>query len=115
MIQDPKERTLREEELYQALHDVQDAEFDIDVVDMGLIYGVHFDQKKQNVIVDMTFTSMSCPALDFMSDDVIERLLVEKDVEDVSINVVWDPPWNQNMLSEEGVNVLNDWGVIKWE
>ena len=50
-----------------------------------------------------------------MSDDVIERLMTEKDVKDVSINVVWDPPWNQNMLSEEGVNVLNDWGVIKWE
>ena len=48
MIQDPKERTAREEELYQILHDVQDAEFDIDVVDMGLIYGVHFDEKKQN-------------------------------------------------------------------
>lgn len=114
VIQDPKKRTSREEEIFQILHDVQDAEFDIDIVDMGLIYGVHFDHKKQSVIVDMTFTSMSCPAVDFMSDDVVERLISEKDIKDVSINVVWDPPWNQEMLSQDGVKGLNDWGVIKW-
>ena len=52
MIQDPKKRTSREEETFQILHDVQDAEFDIDIVDMGLIYGVHFDDKKQSVIAN---------------------------------------------------------------
>tara|TARA_B100000029_G_C17576674_1_gene958365 strand:- start:753 stop:1121 length:369 start_codon:yes stop_codon:yes gene_type:complete len=114
VIQDPRSRTKREEEIFQTLHDVQDAEFDIDIVDMGLIYGVHFDEREQSVIVDMTFTSMACPAIDFMSEDVIERLNLEKDIKNVSINVVWDPPWNQEMLSEDGVEGLNDWGVIKW-
>ena len=90
MIQDPKKRTSREEEIFQILHDVQDAEFDIDIVDMGLIYGVHFDDKKQSVIVDMTFTSMSCPAMDFMSDDVVERLILEKDIKDASIKIAVD-------------------------
>ena len=71
-------------------------------------------KEKQSVIIDMTFTSMSCPAMDFMSDDVVERLISEKDIKGVSINVVWDPPWNQEMLSQDGVKGLNDWGVIKW-
>lgn len=108
------ERSPREEALYEALHDVQDAEFEVDVVDMGLIYGVHHDADSRKVLVDMTFTSMACPAMDFMSDDVEERLMHEPDVDEVEVRVVWDPPWTHDRLTPAGARGLADWGVIKW-
>ena len=114
MIQDPGARTAREEELFQALHDVQDGEFDIDVVDMGLIYGLCHDPETREVVVEMTFTAMACPALDFMTDDVVDRLLAEPDVAAARVEVVWDPPWTHEMLSARGRQGLAEWGVITW-
>lgn len=114
MIQTAAERSAREEELFQALHDVPDAEFDIDVVDMGLIYAVRFGPESGRVVVDMTFTAMACPALDFMSQDVVDRLLAEPDVREAHVEVVWDPPWTHEMLTGKGVSGLAEWGVITW-
>ena len=91
-----------EERLLAALHDVQDAELPLDVVDLGLIYAVRYRLKERRVEVDMTFTAMGCPALEFMLDDVRERLLAEPDVDAVDVNVVWDPPWTRSRLTERG-------------
>ena len=97
------------ERLWQALEEVEDPEFPMSVVDMGLIYGLHRQEGK--VHVQLTFTAMGCPCMEFIIGDVRERLLREPDVEEVHIEIVWDPPWTRQRLSQKGVEKLKSWGV----
>jgi len=95
--------------LWDALRDVIDPEMPISVVDMGLIV----DLRKQAGVVDLklTFTALGCPAMDFIMDDIRERLLRETGVCEVRIEVVWDPIWTKARLSAEGIDILRYWGI----
>jgi metal-sulfur cluster biosynthetic enzyme len=95
--------------LWDALRDVTDPEIPISVVDMGLIV----DLKQHDGIVDikLTFTAMGCPAMDFIMDDIRTRLLQEPGVQEVGIEIVWDPVWTKARLSEEGREIMRTWGV----
>ncbi len=95
--------------LWDALRDVQDPEMPVNLVDLGVIYGVN--QHDGVVDVDLTFTAMGCPASEFILDDVRERLLREPGVSEVRVNVVWDPPWTAARLSEAGRDALEQWGL----
>jgi metal-sulfur cluster biosynthetic enzyme len=95
--------------LWQALEEVQDPEFPISVVDMGLIYGLQ--RSGHQIKVQLTFTAMGCPCMQFIIDDVRERLLQEPGVEDIAIEIVWDPPWTRQRLSKKGIEQLKTWGV----
>jgi metal-sulfur cluster biosynthetic enzyme len=95
--------------LWDALRDVTDPEIPISVVDMGLI--VDIAQHEGTVYVKLTFTAMGCPATEFIMDDIRARLLQEPGVEDVRIEVVWDPVWTKARLSEEGIEILRSWGI----
>ena len=97
------------ESLWQALEEVEDPEFPMSVVDMGLIYGLH--RQEGAVQVQLTFTAMGCPCMEFIISDVRERLLREPDVQEVNIEIVWDPPWTRQRLSPKGVEKLKSWGV----
>ena len=101
-----------EHRLLETLHDVEDAELPLDVVDLGLIYGIRYREPDGHVDVDMTFTAMGCPAMDFMVHDVRVRLLQEPEVRSVSVAVVWDPPWNRSRLSPRGSAALSTWGIV---
>ena len=92
-----------EARLLAALHDVEDAELPLDVVDLGLIYDLRYRS---------TFTAMGCPAMEFMLDDVRTRLLAEQGVEQVDVHVVWDPPWTRSRLTERGAASLLTWGIV---
>ena len=81
----------------------------INLVDLGLIYAIR--AAAPVVVVDLTFTAMGCPASDFILDDVRERLLAEPDIEEVVINIVWDPPWSSERLSADGRDALEMWGL----
>jgi metal-sulfur cluster biosynthetic enzyme len=95
--------------LWAALHDVQDPEMPINLVDLGVIYRI--TEQDGVVDVDLTFTAMGCPASDFIVDDVRERLLQEPGVAEVRINVVWDPPWTTARMTEAGRDALEEWGL----
>ncbi|MFQ5813936.1 MAG: metal-sulfur cluster assembly factor [Anaerolineae bacterium] len=95
--------------LWRALEDVKDPEFPMSVVDMGLIYEIEW--QGTTVYIDLTFTAMGCPAMDFIIEDIRERLLQEEGVEAVEIEIVWDPPWTKERLSEKGRALLQHWGV----
>lgn len=101
-----------EARLLQALHDVEDAELPLDVVDLGLIYGLRYRNEDGHVDVDMTFTAMGCPAMEYMIGDVRDRLLREPDVASVHVEIVWDPPWDQSRLTERGAAALGTWGIV---
>lgn len=95
--------------LWDALRDVTDPELPISVVDMGLIV----DLKQHESIVDLklTFTAMGCPAMEFIMDDIRERLLKEPSIEQVNIEIVWDPVWTKARLSEDGIDIMRTWGI----
>jgi metal-sulfur cluster biosynthetic enzyme len=97
------------EKLWAALAEVQDPEMPINLVDLGVIYGV--SEHDGMVEVDLTFTAMGCPASDFILEDVRERLLREKGVREVRVNVVWNPPWTVARMTQEGRDALEAWGL----
>ena len=95
--------------LWEALAEVMDPEFPISVVDLGLIYDIR--RAGGDVEVDLTFTATGCPCMAFITDDVRDRLLAEAGVDEVRINVVWDPPWTRERMSERGRETLRRFGV----
>ena len=95
--------------LWAALAEVNDPEFPMSLVDMGLIYGVAQDGDR--VHIKLTFTAMGCPAMDMILDDIRARLMQEPGVGEVEIEIVWDPPWNKSRLSENGRELLRSWGI----
>ena len=90
--------------LWQALHDVEDPEFPMSIVDMGLV--VDLKKVAQTAYMKMTFTAMGCPCIDMIMEDVRTRLLQEPDIDQVDLEIVWSPPWNKNRLSERGREIM---------
>jgi phenylacetate-CoA oxygenase PaaJ subunit len=95
--------------IWNALKEVRDPELPVSLVDLGLIYGVR--REGTIVHVDLTFTATACPCMDFIREDVRDRLMAEPDVEAVEINVVWDPPWTVERMTPEGREALRRCGV----
>ena len=81
----------------------------VNLVDLGVIYDVRNDAGL--VEVDLTFTAMGCPASEFILEDVRERLLREEGVREVRINVVWNPPWTAERMTQAGRDALEAWGL----
>ncbi|KKB36640.1 metal-sulfur cluster assembly factor [Bacillus thermotolerans] len=94
---------------WNALKEVMDPEFPISVVDMGLIYDIQ--ETNGAVNVTMTFTAVGCACTEWIKGDIENRLLEEQEVREVNIEVVWDPPWTVDRLSEEARERMKNWGV----
>ena len=101
--------SLNEKRYWEALKEVKDPEFPVSVVDLGLIYGI--EDQDGVVKVTMTFTSTACACIDWIQEDIEQRLLKEPGVKEVQFNVVWDPPWTADRLSEAAREKLKYWGV----
>jgi len=99
-----------EARLWQALQDVEDPEIPISVVNMGLIVAIDFDAGV--VDLKLTFTAMGCPAMEFIQDDIRDRLLQEPDVDEVRIEIVWDPVWTRKMIREEARETMRGLGIV---
>lgn len=99
------------ERCHRALYEVADPEFPISLVDLGLIYGVEADESTGRITVRLTFTATACPCVDFIKWDVRERLEEEPDVEAVEIEVVWEPPWTTDRITDRGREILGRAGV----
>jgi metal-sulfur cluster biosynthetic enzyme len=96
-----------EEDLTEAMKDVVDPELGINVVDLGLVYGITVDQNRVATI-DMTLTSAACPLTDVIEDQTNAAL---KDlVSDVRINWVWMPPWGPDKITDDGRDQLRALG-----
>jgi len=95
--------------IWDALRDVMDPEFPISLVDLGLIYDVR--REGDVVEIDLTFTATACPCMDFIHEDIRERLVKFNGIAEVKINQVWDPPWTADRISEAGRAALKKCGV----
>lgn len=87
------------EDVVEAMHDVVDPELGINVVDLGLLYGVTLDDER-TAVLDMTLTSAACPLTDVIEDQAAEAL--EGLTNGVRINWVWMPPWGPDKITPEG-------------
>jgi metal-sulfur cluster biosynthetic enzyme len=102
--QEPDQET---EDLMEALRDVVDPELGVNVVDLGLIYGVTLGDDRVATI-DMTLTSAACPLTDVIEDQT--RVALEGLVNDFRINWVWLPPWGPDKITEDGREQLRALG-----
>ena len=101
--------TLMPDAVWSALREVMDPEFPISLVDLGLIYEVR--RVGTCVEIDLTFTATACPCMDFIHEDIRERLLKLDNISEVKITHVWDPPWTVDRISEAGKKALKKCGV----
>jgi metal-sulfur cluster biosynthetic enzyme len=96
-----------EEDLTEAMRDVVDPELGINVVDLGLVYGIQVDETN-NAVIDMTLTSAACPLTDVIEDQT--RQALEGLVADYRVNWVWMPPWGPDKITEDGREQLRALG-----
>lgn len=85
----------------EMLRTVFDPEIPVNVYDLGLIYKIDYDTSDKTLHVDMTLTAPSCPAADFIVEDVRQKLVSIEGPEKVDLQLVFEPEWNQDMMSEE--------------
>ena len=95
-----EEKTRIEERIVDVLKTVYDPEIPVDIWNLGLIYKIDV-QEDGTVDVDMTFTAPSCPAADFIREDGRTKIESVDGVTGANINLVFDPVWDQSMMSEE--------------
>jgi metal-sulfur cluster biosynthetic enzyme len=105
-VQDSAVATVPDEEILEALKDVVDPELGINVVDLGLIYGITVVDGV--AVLDMTLTSAACPLTDVIEDQAHSALADL--VDDVKINWVWMPPWGPDKITDEGRDQLRALG-----
>ena len=91
--------TTVEEKIRQALRKVIDPELGVSIVDLGLIYNVRFENGEAKV--EMTLTSPGCPLASVIDKKIKEAVSGVPEVKKLTINLVWDPPWSKDLLSDE--------------
>ncbi|GAA3911495.1 putative Fe-S cluster assembly protein SufT [Litoribacillus peritrichatus] len=93
--------SIQEEHVWQALKTIYDPEIPVNLVDLGLIYKVSIDQDAKLVTVDMTLTAPGCGMGPVLVSDVKYRVAKVPNVSEVAVELVFDPPWHRDMMSEE--------------
>ena len=90
-----------------ALYEVYDPEIGLNVVDLGLIYQIGFDEQGKRVETMMTLTSQFCPMGESITNDVIQALTKEFSGYQIEVNLTFDPPWSSDLISPEGRKFLD--------
>ena len=90
-----------EERIIEMLRTVFDPEIPVNIYDLGLIYRIELSDDIKTLDVDMTLTAPSCPAADFIMEDVRQKLENIDGIDNVTVNLVFEPEWDKDMMSEE--------------
>lgn len=91
-----------EEKIVAVLKTVYDPEIPVNIYDLGLVYKIEVAED-QNVNIDMTMTAPNCPAADFIVEDVRSKVAGVEGVKNVVVNIVFEPEWTKEMMSEEAM------------
>ena len=100
-----------EARLWDRLRAVEDPEIPVSVVGMGLIVSLAYEAGSRAVDLQLTFTAMGCPAMDFIEDDIRAALLEDPAVDEVRIEVVWDPVWTKDRIRAEARARMRELGI----
>lgn len=95
-----QEKKVLEEKVISVLRTVYDPEIPVNLYELGLIYETIVDPNK-NVLIKMTLTTPACPVAGSLPIEVEQKLKKIEGIGDVTVEIVWDPPWNMNMMSDE--------------
>lgn len=105
MITDNALQTMDElqiqEKVIDLLKTVYDPEIPVNIYDLGLIYRIELSDDKTALAVDMTLTAPNCPAADFIMEDVRQKLETIEGLKRVDVNLVFEPEWDKDMMSDE--------------
>jgi len=94
------------DKIIKEIKKIYDPEIPVNIYELGLIYKIEIDKKK-NVNIDMTLTSPNCPVAESLPNQVKENIMKMEDVSDVKLNLVWEPPWDKDKMSESAKLELN--------
>jgi FeS assembly SUF system protein len=89
-----------ENKIVEMLKTIYDPEIPVDIFELGLIYEVRIDEE-QHVEIDMTLTSPNCPVAESLPKEVEDKVASVEHVKSAKVNIVFDPPWDKDMMSEE--------------
>ena len=92
------------EQVVEAMRQVEDPELGMDIVDLGLLYDVEVEGPKVKVIHSLT--SMGCPAGPMIQEDIHNAAAALEGVEDVEVELTWDPPWTPDKMSDDAKFIL---------
>jgi metal-sulfur cluster biosynthetic enzyme len=101
-----------EARLWEALRHVEDPEIPVSVLGLGLIVSVAYVPERRSADLEITFTSMGCPATEFIEDDIRAALLREPEVDVVNIDVVWDPMWTKERIRADARETMRRLGIL---
>tara|TARA_B100000029_G_scaffold191143_1_gene189008 strand:+ start:481 stop:777 length:297 start_codon:yes stop_codon:yes gene_type:complete len=93
------------EKVIEEIKKIYDPEIPVNIYELGLIYDISVEKK--NVIVKMTLTSPNCPVAESLPTEVKDSIMDIKEVDNVKLDLVWDPPWDKSMMSEAAKLELN--------
>ena len=96
---------LTKEQVYEELKSIIDPEIGIDIVNLGMVYGVEVSEDGRQVHIDMTLTTMGCP-LYSQIERGIQMQLGQLGAEEVDVTLVWSPPWSPDLMSEDARTAL---------
>jgi metal-sulfur cluster biosynthetic enzyme len=98
--------------IWEALRHVEDPEIPISVVGMGLIVSVGYRPEDRAAELQITFTAMGCPAMEFIEEDIREALLSDPHIDAVEIEVVWDPVWTKDRIRADARETMRGLGIV---
>jgi len=93
-------------QVIEEIKKIYDPEIPVNIYELGLIYKIEVDEKNK-VNIEMTLTSPNCPVAESLPKDVKENIMKVEGVSDVNLNLVWEPPWDKDKMSEAAKLELN--------
>ena len=94
------------DKIIDEIRKIYDPEIPVNIYELGLIYNINIDDKN-NVKIDMTLTTPNCPVAESLPNEVKNSVKEIKEVKDVDLKLVWEPPWDKSMMSESAKLELN--------
>jgi metal-sulfur cluster biosynthetic enzyme len=101
-----------EARIWEALRHVEDPEIPVSVLGMGLIVAVAYDTGARRAELQLTYTSMGCPATEFIESDIRDALLADPEIDAVEIEVVWDPVWTKDRIRADARATMRRLGIV---
>jgi metal-sulfur cluster biosynthetic enzyme len=101
-----------EARIWEALRHVEDPEIPVSVLGLGLIVSVGYRPADRTAELQITFTSMGCPATDFIEQDIRDALLRDPEIDEIEIEVVWDPVWTKDRIRADARATMKRLGVV---
>jgi metal-sulfur cluster biosynthetic enzyme len=101
-----------EARIWEALRHVEDPEIPVSVLGMGLIVSVAYTSEDRRADLQITFTSMGCPATEFIESDIRDALLADPEIDAVDLEVVWDPVWTKDRIRADAREAMRRLGIV---